>query len=80
MLVFKVASHEPGKERGAAPAASTSTCSPWPTVMPPDMVPVLLWTRLLAIWRLCAQPCTKMPPPPWELLVRLRPSMLDGLQ
>ena len=44
--------------------------SPWPMVMPPDSVPLLLCTRLLAIWRLCAQPCTKMPPPPWELLVR----------
>src|SRR6266481_1332454 len=28
---------------------------------------------------LCPQPCTMMPPPPWELLVTLRPSMLDGL-
>src|SRR6267143_3464563 len=35
--------------------------------------------RLLAICRLCPQPCTKMPPPPCELLVMLRPSMLDGL-
>src|SRR5712691_6339770 len=25
------------------------------------------------------QPCTKMPPPPWELLVIPKPSMLDGL-
>src|SRR5450631_1114833 len=28
---------------------------------------------------LCPQPCTKMPPPPCELLVTLKPSMLDGL-
>src|SRR6267154_358464 len=28
---------------------------------------------------LCPQPCTKMPPPPWELLVIPKPSMLDGL-
>src|SRR6267143_2211315 len=35
--------------------------------------------RLLAICTLCPQPCTKMPPPPCELLVMLRPSMLDGL-
>src|SRR5215813_6366490 len=47
--------------------------------MPPDSVPVLLLTRLLPIWMLCAQPCTKMPPPPCELSVMPRPSMLDGL-
>src|SRR5882762_11956717 len=47
--------------------------------MPPDRVPLLLWTRLLAICSLCAQPCTKMPPPPWELSVMPKPSMLDGL-
>src|ERR1700680_5003347 len=35
--------------------------------------------RLLAICRLCPQACTKTPPPPWELLVMDRPSMLDGL-
>src|SRR5436309_2927741 len=28
---------------------------------------------------LCPQPCTKMPPPPWELSVMPNPSMLDGL-
>src|SRR6267142_3470169 len=28
---------------------------------------------------LCPQPCTKMPPPPWELSVMPKPSMLDGL-
>src|SRR5438105_11097364 len=28
---------------------------------------------------LCPQPCTQMPPPPWEPSVMLRPSMLDGL-
>src|ERR1700704_2348318 len=48
-------------------------------VMPPVSVPVLLWTRLFAICRLCPQACTKMPPPPCEALVTLRPSMLDGL-
>src|ERR1700730_1003252 len=47
--------------------------------MPPDSVPALLEARLLAICRLCPQPCTKTPPPPCELLVMLRPSMLDGL-
>src|SRR5512136_960487 len=35
--------------------------------------------RLLAISRLWAHPCTKMPPPPWELLVIDKPSMRDGL-
>src|SRR3981189_1014340 len=28
---------------------------------------------------LCVQPCKKMAPPPWELSVMPRPSMLDGL-
>src|SRR5437763_1735522 len=28
---------------------------------------------------LCPQPWTKMPPPPWELSVMPKPSMLDGL-
>src|SRR5271167_111047 len=54
--------------------------SPWPTVIPPESVPALLNTRSLAICRLCAQPWTKTPPPPWELLVMLRPSIEDGLQ
>ena len=45
-------------------------------LMPPESVPVLLYTRLFAICRLCAQPWTKMPPPPWELFVMPRPSML----
>src|SRR6267142_2500434 len=35
--------------------------------------------RLLEISRLWAHPCTKMPPPPWELLVTAKPSMRDGL-
>src|ERR1700730_3929669 len=48
-------------------------------VMPPVRVPVLLKMRLLAISRLCAQPCAKIPPPPCELLVMDKPSMLDGL-
>src|SRR5216683_568555 len=48
--------------------------------MPPESVPELLLIRLLAISRLCPQPWTKMPPPPWELLVMPNPSMLDGLQ
>ena len=39
----------------------------------------MLVTRLLAICKLCPQACTKMPPPPWELLVIPKPSMLDGL-
>src|SRR5438270_13636198 len=66
--------------RTPAPPSGTSTCSPWPMVMPPDSVPVLLETRLLEIWMPCAQACTKMPPPPCELLVTPSPSMLDGLQ
>src|SRR6516162_4255120 len=48
-------------------------------LMPPERVPVLLKTRLLAICRLCAQAWTKMPPPPWELSVMPMPSILDGL-
>src|SRR2546430_13260372 len=48
-------------------------------LMPPPSVPALLVTRLLAIWMLCPQPCTKMPPPPCELLVMVRPSTEDGL-
>src|SRR5882672_9825417 len=63
----------------AAPPRYCGGNSPWPTLMPPDSVPELLYTRLLAIWMLCPQPCTKMPPPPCELSVMLRPSMLDGL-
>src|SRR5450631_2593436 len=35
--------------------------------------------RLFAICRLCPQACTKMPPPPCELSVMPKPSMLDGL-
>src|ERR1700733_2344114 len=48
-------------------------------VIPPVSVPVLLYTRSLEISRLCAQPCTRMPPPPCEELVTDRPSMRDGL-
>src|SRR6266576_1412381 len=47
--------------------------------MPPESVPALLTIRLLPICRLCPQACTKIPPPPWELLVMPKPSMLDGL-
>src|SRR6266436_5745840 len=54
--------------------------SPWPTLTPPPSVPELFVTRLLAIWMLCPQPCTHMPPPPCELLVMVTPSTLDGLQ
>src|ERR1700730_13849367 len=53
--------------------------SPCPTLMPPESVPALFVIRLLAIWMLCPQPCTKMPPPPCELLVTVMPSMLEGL-
>src|SRR5215469_8923180 len=53
--------------------------SPWPRLIPPESVPALLKTRLLAICRLCPQAWTKMPPPPWELSVMPNPSMLDGL-
>ena len=48
-------------------------------VMPPVSVPVLLYTRLLAICRLCPQPWTKIPPPPWELFLTDNPSIVDGL-
>src|SRR5712664_3287353 len=48
--------------------------------IPPDIVPALFVTRLLAICRLCPQPCTKTPPPPCELFSMVSPSMLDGLQ
>src|SRR5215831_14245077 len=48
-------------------------------VIPPEIVPALLNTLLLAICRLCAQACTKIPPPPWEASVMPKPSMLDGL-
>src|SRR6266550_8434906 len=47
--------------------------------MPPESVPALLTIRLLPICKLCPQPWTKMPPPPWELSVMPKPSMLDGL-
>src|ERR1700756_1926424 len=47
--------------------------------MPPDSVPELFVTRLLAIWMLCPQPWTKIPPPPCELSVMPKPSMIDGL-
>src|ERR1700747_671169 len=47
--------------------------------MPPPSVPALFCTRLLAIWRLCPHPCTKIPPPPCELSWMVNPSMLDGL-
>src|SRR6266446_6081484 len=70
---------DPGDALVALPARYDGGNSPWPTLMPPDSVPELLYTRLLAICRLCPQPCTKMPPPPCELSVMPRPSMLDGL-
>src|SRR2546425_10566284 len=70
---------DPGDALVALPARYDGGNSPWPTLMPPDSVPELLYSRLLAICRLCPQPCTKMPPPPCELSVMLRPSMLDGL-
>src|ERR1700730_10423045 len=70
---------EPGSRR-VPPNTWGGGDSPWPTLMPPESVPELLRTRLLAIWMLCPQPCTKMPPPPCELLVTVRPSMLAGLQ
>src|SRR5262249_25485623 len=44
-----------------------------------ESVPELLLTRSLAIWRSCPQACTKIPPPPCELLRMPSPSMLDGL-
>src|SRR5882762_6234633 len=47
--------------------------------MPPASDPELLWIPSLAISRLCPQACTKMPPPPCELLVMAKPSMRDGL-
>src|SRR5512136_201241 len=70
---------EPGAALVAEPWRYPGGYSPCPTLMPPESVPELFWTRLLAISMLCPQPWTKMPPPPWELLVMVRPSMLDGL-
>src|ERR1700688_2525604 len=49
-------------------------------VMPPESVPALPKTLLLETCMLWFQPCKKTPPPPWELLVKVRPSMRDGLQ
>src|SRR5215469_4581786 len=49
-------------------------------LMPPESVPELLFTRLLAICRLWFQAWRKTPPPPCELLRMPSPSMLDGLQ
>src|SRR5712671_3337242 len=71
--------HDPGAALVVLPARYDGGNSPWPTLMPPDSVPELLPIRLLAICRLWPQPCTKMPPPPCELLRMPRPSMLDGL-
>src|SRR6202140_3719668 len=70
---------EPGAAFSALPWMYDGANSPWPTLMPPESVPVLLYTRLLAICMLCPQAWTKMPPPPWELFVIPNPSILDGL-
>src|SRR5215469_12823029 len=72
--------HEPGSALVVEPATYAPGNSPWPTLMPPERVPELLTTRLLAICRLWPQPCTKMPPPPCELLVMVMASILEGLQ
>src|SRR5437763_12966166 len=48
-------------------------------LMPPESVPELLLTRLLAICMLWFQAWRKTPPPPCELLRMTSPSMLDGL-
>src|ERR1700680_733208 len=48
-------------------------------LMPPESVPALLTIRLLAICRLWFHPWAKTAPPPWELLVMPKASMLDGL-
>src|SRR5215469_3466167 len=48
--------------------------------MPPESVPELLKTWLLAICRLWFHAWAKMPPPPCELLRIPRPSTPDGLQ
>ena len=71
----------PGRGAGGAFLITVSAIgnSPWPTVIPPESVPALLYTRLLATCRLCAQPWTKTPPPPWELSRMVRPSIEDGL-
>src|SRR6516162_9412436 len=55
---------EPGAALVALPTTYGPANSPWPTLMPPVSVPAWL----------------KMRPPPWELSVTLKPSMLDGLQ
>src|SRR5215472_15130078 len=74
--------HEPGAALVAtlaAPARYGGGNSPWPTLMPPESVPELLFTRSLAICRLWPQAWTKIPPQPCELLRMPSPSMLDGL-
>src|ERR1700686_2440915 len=70
---------DPGSESAAVPALYASGESPWPTLMPPISVPVLLLIRLLAICRLCPHAWSQIPPPPWELLLMVKPSMLEGL-
>src|SRR5438876_9495546 len=52
-------SHEVGYDRivWPRPPSATSGCSPVPIVMPPDIVPALLLTRLLASCRLCVYAC-----------------------
>src|SRR6266576_196456 len=72
--------HEPGAALVAPPWMYGGANSPWPTLMPPESVPALLYIRLLTIPTTCAQPCTTLPPPPWELLVIVNPSILEGLQ
>ncbi len=62
------------------PTTVTTGFSNWPTVIPPVSVPALANTRLLDTSMLWFQPWRKMPPPPWELFAKLRPSMRDGLQ
>src|SRR5229473_4673848 len=71
---------EPGGAFVALPCRYDGGNSPWPTFMPPERVPELLVIRLLAISKSCPHPCTNMPPPPWELLVTVNPSIRDGLQ
>src|ERR1700730_3026822 len=61
------------------PARVGSAVSIWPTVMPPVSVPPLEWTRSLETSVLWFQPWRKIPPPPCELLMKLMPSMRDGL-
>src|SRR5438105_1776601 len=62
---------DPGGELVALPLMYAGGNSPWPTVMPPDIVPELLYTRLLAICRLLVAALNPNQPVAHELLHEL---------